>query len=252
MEPPVLRTQRLTLSTPVPDDRARVVEYCQDELFRNYLTLPWPYTENDAVFFLESLVPDGWREEREFTWALRETQWSPLLGVVGLRVQAEPRTIDVGYWLGAPHRGSGYTAEAVRRVVAWAFETLPVDAVLCGLSALAEHGLDLRPEGDVAVHVSTGVKHQKRSPEIVNHRLALAADETIVIGRWRVTTAHRTAFDCVRWAPPPKAAGVAEAIARSGLAAIDDLLALAERHPRVHGTRQVRDVAAELGEFAAA
>lgn len=130
MEPPVLRTQRLTLSTPVPDDRARVVEYCQDELFRDYLTLPWPYTENDAVFFLESLVPDGWREEREFTWALRETQWSPLLGVVGLRVQAEPRTIDVGYWLGAPHRGSGYTAEAVRRVVALAFETLPVDAVL--------------------------------------------------------------------------------------------------------------------------
>ena len=53
-------------------------------------------------------------------------------------------------------------------------------------------------------------------------------------------------------APAPKAAGVAEAIARSGLAAIDDLLALAERHPRVHGTRQVRDVAAELGEFAAA
>ena len=156
------------------------------------------------------------------------------------------RCVMPGVWIAAVAPLTRGTWRDAARLV------LPVDAVLCGLSALAEHGLDLRPEGDVAVHVSTGVKHQKRSPEIVNHRLALAADETIVIGRWRVTTAHRTAFDCVRWAPPPKAAGVAEAIARSGLAAIDDLLALAERHPRVHGTRQVRDVAAELGEFAAA
>jgi RimJ/RimL family protein N-acetyltransferase len=107
-----------------------VYEYCQDPLFIDYMTLPWPYTANDAVFFLELLVPNGWRDEREFTWALREAPGSPLLGVVGMRLQPEPRTLDVGYWLGAPHRGNGYMAEAVRRAVEWAFDTLPVDTVL--------------------------------------------------------------------------------------------------------------------------
>jgi RimJ/RimL family protein N-acetyltransferase len=130
VEPVILRTERLTLSTPVPVDRPRVYEYCQDPLFIDYMTLPWPYTANDAVFFLETLVPNGWRDEREFTWALREAPGSPLLGVVGMRVQPEPRTLDVGYWLGAPHRGNGYMAEAVRRAVEWAFDTLPVDTVL--------------------------------------------------------------------------------------------------------------------------
>jgi len=130
MEPIELRTERLTLTTPHSEDRARVTEYCQDPVFPGYMTLPWPYTEDDAVFFLESLVPDGWRTEREFTWALREASDGPLLGVVGMRVQPEPRTLDVGYWLGAPHRGHGYMAEAVRAVAAWAFETREVDDVL--------------------------------------------------------------------------------------------------------------------------
>ena len=130
MDPVVLRTERLALSTPVPLDRARVHEYCQDPLFIDYMTLPWPYTLNDAVFFLETLVPNGWRDEREFTWALRERTGAPLLGVVGMRVQPEARTLDVGYWLGAPHRGQGLMAEAVRRAVGWAFDTLDVDTVL--------------------------------------------------------------------------------------------------------------------------
>ena len=143
MEPVELRTERLVLDTPLPEDRARVTEYCQDPVFPGYMTLPWPYTSDDAVFFLESLVPDGWRTEREFTWALREASDGPLLGVVGMRVQPEPRTLDIGYWLGAPHRGHGYMAEAARAAVAWAFDSLEVDTVLweCVVGNLASVGV---------------------------------------------------------------------------------------------------------------
>lgn len=129
---------------------------------------------------------------------------------------------------------------------------LPVDAVLCGLSALSEHGLELRADDDLTVHVSTGVKHRRRSTEIVNHRLALGEDETVVIGRWLVTTPRRTAFDCVRWADPTHAAVVAEAIVQAGLTDLTELTAMAERYPRLHGTKLVRLVAAGLGQAAAA
>jgi hypothetical protein len=130
---------------------------------------------------------------------------------------------------------------------------LPVDAVLCGLSALAEHGLELREPDDVSVHVSTRAKLRVRAPEgVVNHRLVLQPDEVVVIGRWMVTTPHRSAFDCVRWAPPQTAGATAEAIAQAGLVNADDLAALAERHQRIRGAHQARVVADILGRSAAA
>ncbi|QDZ16377.1 GNAT family N-acetyltransferase [Humibacter ginsenosidimutans] len=130
MDPVELRTERLVLNQPTGDDLARVVEYCRDPLFEHYMTLPWPYQEKDAVFFVERLVPDGWRTEREYTWALREASTGPLLGVVGMRVQPEPRTVDVGYWLGGPHRGHGHMTKATRAAVSWAFDSGRCDTVL--------------------------------------------------------------------------------------------------------------------------
>jgi RimJ/RimL family protein N-acetyltransferase len=130
VEPVDLRTERLVLDQPTTADLERIVAYCRDPLFERYMTLPWPYQEKDAVFFVDSLVPGGWRDEREFTWALRKTSSGPLLGVVGMRTQPEPRTLDVGYWLGAPSRGNGYMVEAVRAVTGWAFAARGIETVL--------------------------------------------------------------------------------------------------------------------------
>lgn len=124
MEPITLRSERLVLSTPTLADAERVFEYCQDPLFETYLSTPWPYHREDAEHFLGEIVPSGWQLGREYIWALREADGGPLLGVVGLhrRRADDPGSLDVGYWLGAPHRGHGYMAEAVRTVVAWALE----------------------------------------------------------------------------------------------------------------------------------
>lgn len=124
MEPVTLRSERLVLSTPTLGDTDRVFEYCQDPLFEKYLSTPWPYRRADAEHFLGDIVPSGWEIGREFVWALRETSDGPLLGVVGLhrRRVEDPGSLDVGYWLGAPHRGRGYMAEAVQSAVTWALE----------------------------------------------------------------------------------------------------------------------------------
>ena len=131
MEPVTLHSARLVLSTPTLADTDRTVEYCQDPVFEEYLTTPWPYRQKDAEHFLGDIVPSGWRLGREFIWALREAEDGPLLGVVGLhrRRADDPMSLDVGYWLGAPHRGHGYMSEAVRTVVDWAFGTGATETV---------------------------------------------------------------------------------------------------------------------------
>ncbi len=50
-----------------------------------------------------------------------------LLGVVGLRNKLG--LFDIGFWLGAPHRGHGYMPEAVRAVLDWAFSTEHADEI---------------------------------------------------------------------------------------------------------------------------
>ncbi|MFF2274844.1 GNAT family N-acetyltransferase [Agromyces sp. NPDC058126] len=117
----VLRTARLVLDLPVEGDVVRVAEYCTDPLFEQFLTTPWPYTETHARGFLTEHVPSAWQTGSELTWAIRTESGGPLLGVISLRADGR----EVGFWLGAEHRGSAYTAEALAAVCEWAFAELP-------------------------------------------------------------------------------------------------------------------------------
>jgi RimJ/RimL family protein N-acetyltransferase len=117
MRPVTLQPERLVLDLPLPGDRDRVVEYCRDPVFERFMVTPWPYEPQHAEGFLSGLVPNGWADDTEYTWALRDDFGGPLLGVIGFREQ----TADLGYWLGRPHRGQGLMTEAVGSVLDWLF-----------------------------------------------------------------------------------------------------------------------------------
>jgi RimJ/RimL family protein N-acetyltransferase len=119
MKPVTLRSERLVLDLPVESDKPAIIEYCQDPIFERFLTVPWPYQPKDADFFVDELIPQGWESGTELTWALRRSEGAPLLGVLGWRSE----TNDVGYWLGAPHRGLGYMSEAMNTVIAYLFSS---------------------------------------------------------------------------------------------------------------------------------
>jgi RimJ/RimL family protein N-acetyltransferase len=105
----------LVLDQPTMDDADLVTSYCQDPVFERFLTTPWPYKRDDANKFLELYVPGGWRKDDEYTWAIREA--GVFVGVIGFRT----RNRDVGFWLGAPHRGRGIMPEALDTVLEWVF-----------------------------------------------------------------------------------------------------------------------------------
>lgn len=66
MEPITLTTDRLRLRNFVPEDADAVYAICQDPSIRRWTVVPDPYTRQDAEFFLNRLVPDGWREDTDY------------------------------------------------------------------------------------------------------------------------------------------------------------------------------------------
>lgn len=121
---------------------------------------------------------------------------------------------------------------------------MPVDAVLCGLSAMDEYGVDVRRADDFDVHLAFTGQVPRRRPGFVLRQVAIAPDEVAARGRWLVTTPLRTAFDCARWLPAVDALVAVDAIAHAGLIALDDLADLARAKRRVRGVQQVRDLIA--------
>jgi RimJ/RimL family protein N-acetyltransferase len=125
MRPVALSSPLVRLDQPIPADADVVFEYCQDPLFERFLTVPWPYSHEDADSFISEYVPDGWTSGREYTWAIRAPGSPALIGVIGLRVPSA----SIGYWVGGPHRGHGYVPEAQRLVAGWAFSSGVVDSI---------------------------------------------------------------------------------------------------------------------------
>lgn len=117
MKPVVLRTPRLVLSTPVAADIGAVYAHCQDRDLQQFTTVPVPYTVADARAFVEEFVPQQWALGTECVLALRPAGGSELMGVVSWQRARGA----VGYWMGAPFRGHGYTAEALRGLSEWVF-----------------------------------------------------------------------------------------------------------------------------------
>ena len=135
----MLQSPRLQLLVPGPADVPAIVDACQDEALQRFTTVPTPYDESDAGFFLERIVDHGWATGRELTWGIREPGSSLLVGIISIRLAVH----DLGFWTAPGARGKGLMTEAVRLVADWAFD---------------ERGLpDLRWEGYVGNDGSAAV-----------------------------------------------------------------------------------------------
>ncbi|GGR79529.1 acetyltransferase [Streptomyces aureoverticillatus] len=123
MEPVTLTTERLLLRAFTPDDTDEVYAACQDPEIQRWTTIPSPYARADAEGFVGRMVPDGWRYDTEYAWAVRPRGGGPLLAATSLH---HPRAgaWEIGFWTGREHRGQGYMTEAVQALAHWAFERL--------------------------------------------------------------------------------------------------------------------------------
>lgn len=131
MEPVTLATERLVLRPFEPSDAPAVHAACQEPDIPRWTGVPSPYGIEDAEHFVGTAVPEGWRDDTTYHFAVVSRADGSLVGAMGLvrlaRLHTPERQAELGYWTAKEHRGRGCTVEAARAVVRWGFDDLGVE-----------------------------------------------------------------------------------------------------------------------------
>ena len=98
-------------------DVRAIVAACQDPEIPRWTSVPSPYTESDALVWLEST--------EEETFAVVNRSSGELLGSIGVRFLSDG-VAEVGYWTAKEARGQGVATRALALVAAWIFENAEV------------------------------------------------------------------------------------------------------------------------------
>jgi RimJ/RimL family protein N-acetyltransferase len=131
MEPVTLTTERLLLRPFQPADTDAVHAACQDPDIQRWTPVPVPYRRADAEEFVRRICPLEWRDNIGYRFAVVTRDGGALVGAMALVrlawLRTEERLAELGYWTVPEHRRRGYTGEAARAVVEWAFTGLGVE-----------------------------------------------------------------------------------------------------------------------------
>lgn len=129
-DPIILKTERLLLRPPFVEDAAQIATLLNHkDMAWSLGRVPYPYTAADAETWLQD-VPAKWQSDTAYTMAVTLPD-NGLIGCVSLRLL--PMDVwEVGYWLGKPWWGMGYTTEAAKAVLDWAERDLSISRFSSG------------------------------------------------------------------------------------------------------------------------
>lgn len=131
-----LVTERLRLRRSLPEDADTISAYRSDPEVHRYQG--WDRTDPGGIRAeIEEMArrapgePGGWVQ-----LSVEDRESGRLVGDVGLSpAEGEPGVIKIGYTVAPAFQGRGYATEAVRALVAYAFDTLGADIVRAYASA---------------------------------------------------------------------------------------------------------------------
>ncbi len=113
-----LETPRLHLRRPVEQDADAIISIAGDwEVARRLARLPHPYTDADARYFFNHVVPN------EHQWAIVWRQTGRLIGMIGLAPVPDGRSAELGYYIARDHWGRGIATEAGLAISRFGFES---------------------------------------------------------------------------------------------------------------------------------
>ena len=127
---PILRTPRLILR-PFTLADARDVQRLAGarEVAATTAAVPHPYEDGMAEAWINS-HPAALADETNVVYAITDAVSGALVGAIGLRVEMEHGRAELGYWLSCPYWRNGYTTEAARAVLRYAYEEIGQRRVL--------------------------------------------------------------------------------------------------------------------------
>ena len=129
---PTLTDGTVTLRAHTPDDAVGCYEQCQDPVSQQWTTVPAPYRMEHAQQFLGEVVPAGWREDREWVFAVQANDEDGIprfAGTVSLRSEGAARA-EVAYGSHPWVRGRGVMERALNLLLDWGFEERGLNTVI--------------------------------------------------------------------------------------------------------------------------
>jgi aminoglycoside 6'-N-acetyltransferase len=153
-------TERLELHRSRPEDAETISGYRSDPDVHRYQG--WERVDPDGIRAeIEEMArrspgePGGWVQLSVF-----ERDGGRLVGDIGLSpAEGEPSVIRVGYTIAPAFQGLGYATEAIRALVAYAFDTLGADVVRAYASA--ENDPSIRVAEKVGMRLIERIEHRE-------------------------------------------------------------------------------------------
>ena len=126
---PTLTTQRLVLRPYREEDAADVLRVAGDRAIADTtMRIPHPYAHSDAVAFI-ARQQENFAGGRSIQFAMTGGADGERLGGIGLEIDPDHASAELGYYVAVPHWGKGYAFEAAAAVVAYAFEVKHLNRV---------------------------------------------------------------------------------------------------------------------------
>lgn len=138
---PMIETPRLVMRPPTVKDADEIALIAADRaLGLMTAAIPKPFTLEDARAFV--LASARKRRPASMTFSIRAQESGRLLGGLGWSGGGR-NVVELGYWLGAEHRGRGLATEAARAALEAAFAWTDADSVTarCRVTNPASRGV---------------------------------------------------------------------------------------------------------------
>ena len=104
----------VSLSELRPADALALVKHLNDrDIYENTLRIPFPYSDDDANWFIEHAGETAAQHGHPLHFAIRQQQ-GELIGGCGFNSVAYEHRAEIGYWLAKPFWGRGIMTDVVR------------------------------------------------------------------------------------------------------------------------------------------
>ena len=131
MKFPTLITERLKLNQPTENDIQQIAQILgEDKVYtENTLNIPYPYSLDDAEFFIKEICIKSFENGDAYIWAIRQNDKAQLIGVIELSLDLANAKAEAGYWLSKEYWNKGLATEALHKVIIYGFDHLEFNKI---------------------------------------------------------------------------------------------------------------------------
>jgi len=143
---PELNTPRLKLRKIHSGDISSLLKYCNNKKISDQIiNMPYPFGEEDAIFRM-NFVLQGFKNKERYVFAITFREIQKLIGQIGLHLDKDNDSAQLGYWIGEPFWGKGIATEATAAILNFGFKKLNLNKIY------ATHFPDNKASGKVMLN----------------------------------------------------------------------------------------------------